>query len=116
MDQGPRHRPAVRPVVSRIQGRTHQRSPYNVSPEKSSPRSRGETRRGGQVTTPLDALIAAVEESGGYNSAAETAPEAIVWCDANREFVPLLVLLRTRLPQLVTYGDYDPAMRTGPAV
>ncbi len=68
------------------------------------------------MTTPLDALIAALEEAGSYNAAAEAPPEAIVWCDANREFAPLIPTLRERLPQLLTYGDYDPETRTGPAV
>jgi hypothetical protein len=68
------------------------------------------------VTTPLDALVAALEQAGGYNSAAEAAPEAIVWCDEGREFAPLLPSLRERLPQLLTYGDYDVTTRTGSAV
>jgi hypothetical protein len=68
------------------------------------------------VTTPLDALVAALEQAGGYNSAAEAPPEAIVWCDENCEFAPLLASLRERLPQLLTFGEYDPATRTGPAV
>ena len=32
------------------------------------------------------------------------------------EFAPLLPALRARLPQLLTYGAYEPATRTGPAV
>ena len=68
------------------------------------------------MTTPLDALIAALEDAGGYNAAAESQPEAVLWCDANSDFVPLLPSLRERLPHLLTYGEFDPATRTGPAV
>jgi hypothetical protein len=68
------------------------------------------------MTTPLDALIAALEEAGGYNAAAESQPEVVVWCDANDDFVPLLPTLRERLPHLLTYGEFDAAVRTGPAV
>ena len=68
------------------------------------------------MTTPLDALITAVRDAASYNSAAEAPPEAVVWCDANGDFVPLLPALRERLPELLTYGDFDPATRTGPAI
>lgn len=68
------------------------------------------------MTTPLDALAAALHEAAGYNAAAEAPPLAVVWCDANREFLPLLPLLRERLPELLTYGDFDPETRTGPAI
>jgi hypothetical protein len=68
------------------------------------------------VTTPLDILVAGLGEASGYNAAAESPPEAILWCDANRDFLPLLPSLRERLPHLLTYGDFDAATRTGPAV
>jgi len=68
------------------------------------------------LITPLDALIAALEDSASYNANAEAPPRAILWCDEAREFSPLLPLLRDRLPQLLTLGDYDPGSRTGPAI
>ena len=68
------------------------------------------------MTTPLDALVAAVRDAASYNAAAEAPPEAVLWCDANQEFLPLLPALRERLPELLTYGDFDAATRTGPAV
>ena len=66
--------------------------------------------------TPLDALVAAVRDASSYNASAEAPPEAVLWCDANREFLPLLPALRQRLPELLVYGDFDAATRTGPAV
>ena len=68
------------------------------------------------MTTPLDALVAAVRDAASYNAAAEAPPEAVLWCDENQEFLPLLPALRERLPELLTYGDFDAATRTGPAV
>ena len=68
------------------------------------------------MTTPLDALVSAVRDAASYNAAAEAPPEAVLWCDENQEFLPLLLVLRERLPELLTYGDFDAATRTGPAV
>ncbi|WP_366656603.1 BREX-1 system phosphatase PglZ type B [Fodinicurvata sp. EGI_FJ10296] len=68
------------------------------------------------MTTPLDALVSALHYAASYNAAAEAPPEVVVWCDANREFEPLLPALRERLPELLTYGEFDADTRTGPAV
>lgn len=68
------------------------------------------------MTTPLDALVAALREAASYNAAAEASPEAVVWCDANSDFLSLMPALRERLPELLTYGDFNLADRTGPAV
>lgn len=68
------------------------------------------------MTTPFDALIAALRDAAGYNAAAEAPPEAVVWCDINEEFLPLLPVLREHLPELLTYGDFDEASRSGPAI
>jgi len=68
------------------------------------------------VTTPLDGLIDALEAAGAYNAAAQAAPEAVLWCDLDREFASLLPAVRARLPNLLTLGEIDQAARTGPAV
>ena len=68
------------------------------------------------MTTPLDALAAALRDAASYNAAAEAPPEAVVWCDANREFASLVPALRERIPELLTYGEFDEAARTGPAI
>lgn len=68
------------------------------------------------MTTPLDALAAALREAAGYNPGAESPPEAVLWCDPNSEFLSLIPALRERLPELLTYGDHDLQTRTGPAV
>ena len=47
------------------------------------------------MTTPLEALTAALHEAERYNASVEVAPEALLWCDANRDFVPLMQVLAT---------------------
>jgi hypothetical protein len=68
------------------------------------------------MSTPLDALVAALGGAGDYDPRGEVAPEAVLWCDAPGDFRPLLPALRRSLPNLLTLGDYDPALRQGPAV
>lgn len=68
------------------------------------------------MTTPLDALVEASRECRKYASGAEAAPEAILWCDPGSEFAPILPALRSRLPNLLTFGAYEPSTGTGPAL
>jgi hypothetical protein len=68
------------------------------------------------LTTPLDALVAALHEAASFNAAAEARPVAVVWCDSGSDFLPLIPALRERVPELLTYGEIDAATRTGPAV
>jgi len=68
------------------------------------------------VTTPLDALIQALRTAADYDPRVEAPPEAVLWCDPNREFAPLLPALRRAMPNLLTFGDHDPARRQGPAI
>ena len=68
------------------------------------------------MSTPLEALIVALRTAADHDPRAEAAPEAVLWCDAPGDFLPLLPALRRALPNLLTYGDHDPARRQGPAV
>jgi hypothetical protein len=62
----------------------------------------------------LDTLTRALEEAGHYNRNDQVGPAAVLWPDEQRQWEPLLPLLRERLP-LLTLGDYDPTQRTGPS-
>jgi len=62
----------------------------------------------------LDALTDAIINAGRYNKNDQVPPAAILWTDSERQWEPLLPLLRERLP-LLTLGAYDPETRTGPA-
>jgi hypothetical protein len=66
--------------------------------------------------TMLDAVLASFKSAGDYNRNDQVAPVAILWTDKDRQWEPLLLRLRHRLPQLLTLGAYDPATRTGPAI
>jgi len=62
----------------------------------------------------LDALVEALRRAGSYNRNDQEPPAAVLWPDKERQWVPLLPLLRARLP-LLTLGDYHPGERSGPA-
>ena len=68
------------------------------------------------MTTPFDILMGALKDAGMYDPNAEAPPEAILWCDPKSEWTTVIRLLRPRLPELLTLGDYDSSTRTGPAV
>jgi hypothetical protein len=68
------------------------------------------------VTTPLEALAEALLACCVFASGAEAAPEAILWCDSAAEFGPIMPALRARMPNLLTYGNYDVAGRVGPSL
>lgn len=46
----------------------------------------------------------------------QTLPVAILWTDPKREWNSLAEILRQRLPEYLTLGDYRPEARSGPAV
>lgn len=66
--------------------------------------------------SPLDALVAALPQAADYDPRAEAAPAVLLWCDPGEEFASLIPLLRTKLPGLLTFGDYEPAACRGPAI
>jgi hypothetical protein len=64
---------------------------------------------GERVSAPVTlyaALIAALRRAFDYNKADATAPVAVLWTDAARQWEPLLPRLRTELP-ILTLGPYD---------
>src|SRR5260370_634065 len=66
-----------------------------------------------QVTF-LDALVEAINRAGRYNKNDQVPPAVVLWTDKDRQWEPLLPLLRERLP-LLTLGPYKPEELTGPA-
>lgn len=68
------------------------------------------------MTTPLAALVAALRATADYDPRTEVPPEAVLWCDAPSDFLPLLPALRNALPNLLTLGEHDPVRRQGPAI
>ncbi len=66
--------------------------------------------------TVLQVLIDSLSHATTYNQNLQVAPAAILWTDKKQEWLPLVPLLRSQLPHFLTYGDYDPNNRVGPAV
>jgi hypothetical protein len=68
------------------------------------------------MTTPLAVLIGALRKAADHDQRVEAPPEAVLWCDPNQDFLPVLPALRRALPNLLTFGTHDPAHRQGPAI
>jgi len=66
--------------------------------------------------TVLQALVEALARAGAYNRNVMVAPAAILWPDEQRQWLPLMPVLREMVPHLFTLGPYELASRTGPAI
>ena len=65
--------------------------------------------------TLIESLLAGLTNASKSTSS-EVPPACILWTDAKGEWLPLIELLRSRLPQLLCLGEYNPEKRTGPAI
>ncbi len=63
----------------------------------------------------LEALIGSLAASL-HPAEGSIPPVALLWTDAEGQWLPLLPLLRSVLPAVYTFGRYEPATRTGPAI
>lgn len=66
--------------------------------------------------TVLDAIIQALNRAGEYNRDDQVAPVVILWPDKERQWEPVLPVLRERLPHLLTLGPYAANCKTGPGI
>ena len=66
-------------------------------------------------TAPLETLIASLRACDATPDGM-ARPAAILWTDPKREWLPLRSLLLKTLPELIMLGEYEPSMRTGPAI
>ena len=66
--------------------------------------------------TVIEALIRSLEAAAKFNSNDVVQPCAVLWTDHDIQWPPLIPQLRRLLPQLLTFGDYEPEYRTGPAI
>lgn len=65
--------------------------------------------------TVLEEMVASIRCAADYNRNAEERPAAILWTDHDRLWEPLIAELQGRLPQLLVFGPWNVAKRTGPA-
>ena len=66
--------------------------------------------------TPLARLVAALRGAAVHNPDDTVAPAAVLWTDRAGEWAPILLVLRTAVPELLTLGIWDGAARSGPAI
>ena len=68
------------------------------------------------VSTLLEGVRAALANAARHNTGDVVAPVAVLWTDADDQWRPVVEQLRGLMPELFTLGEYDPQMRTGPAI
>ncbi|MEI6309139.1 MAG: BREX-1 system phosphatase PglZ type B [bacterium] len=66
--------------------------------------------------TLLEAVRISLRHAARYNAGDVVAPVAVLWTDADGQWRPVVEQLRPLCPELLTLGDYDPPIRTGPAI
>jgi hypothetical protein len=62
------------------------------------------------------ALLASIQKTADFNRDDMTAPAAVLWPDEKREWEKLVPRLQATLPQFLTFGPFDAAHRSGPAL
>ena len=80
-----------------------------------TPRGFGGGIRLSDTDTFFDAFVAALRRASDYNKGDQTPPAAVLWTDKDRQWEPLVPRLRVELP-LLTLGQYNPSILTGPAI
>ncbi|NHN36559.1 BREX-1 system phosphatase PglZ type B [Pseudomaricurvus alcaniphilus] len=68
------------------------------------------------MSTVLDSLVGMLRASAAYNPNVQQVPVAILWTDKEKQWLPVLPLLREALPEMFTLGDYQPEARMGPPI
>ncbi len=74
------------------------------------------TRESSNSVTVIEALVRSLERSGRFNPNDVVRPCAVLWTDDDAQWRPVIAQLRRLLPQLVTFGEYEPEHRSGPAI
>lgn len=66
--------------------------------------------------TLIEVLARALKEAGKFNRAVEAQPEAVLWTDADRQWVNVVKALRASGRFVLTLGEYAPEALQGPAI
>ncbi|MBK9123544.1 MAG: BREX-1 system phosphatase PglZ type B [Chloroflexi bacterium] len=68
------------------------------------------------MSTILDHLVDSLRRAANYNPDVQAAPACILWTDADRMWEVIIPALQEHMPELFVLGEYDPAVRRGPAI
>ena len=63
-----------------------------------------------------DKVVQALTQAENHNSNLMVKPEVILWPDPESQWVDVMDVLQENMPQLLTYGSYNPAKKQGPAI
>jgi hypothetical protein len=66
--------------------------------------------------TVIEALRNSLMATARFNRSDMVAPAAILWTDADAQWLQLVIQLRPLMPELLTLGEYNPDEKTGPAI
>lgn len=69
-----------------------------------------------EAPTLLESVQESLLQAARYNPGEMVRPAVILWTDADGQWQPLVAELRNLRPGLLTYGEYDPEQKTGPAI
>ena len=75
-----------------------------------------DTRGAENKLTVVEALVLSLERSGRFNPNDVVHPHAVLWTDHDAQWQPIITQLRRLLPQLLSFGEYEPEHRSGPAI
>ena len=64
----------------------------------------------------IEVLVGSLEAAAKYNPNDVVYPYAVLWTDHDTQWQPIIPQLRRLLPQLLTFGEYQPDQRIGPAI
>jgi len=64
----------------------------------------------------IEALRDSLVVSGRYNPDDVVRPAAILWTDADQQWMPVIGQLQMLMPELLILGEYQPEKKTGPAI
>lgn len=66
--------------------------------------------------TVLEEIFRCLKKACAYNRHEQIAPAAVLWTDKERQWEPVISVLKGALPELLTFGPYQPGTKIGPAI
>ena len=66
--------------------------------------------------TVIETLVDSLRGATRFNPNDAERPAVVLWPDQGAQWQPVITRLRQLAPELLTYGEYQPESRTGPAI